>query len=61
MYGNAVQSIVIVGKFRHKGLRRLYEDDNPRGVPAHPVRQPADYLQASGQYRHRSELWGLSL
>ena len=22
------------GRFRHKGLRQLYDDDNPRGVPA---------------------------
>ncbi len=22
------------GRFRHKGLRRLYEDDDPKGVPA---------------------------
>lgn len=39
MYGNAVQCIVIIGKFRHKGLKRLYEDDDPRGVPAHSVRK----------------------
>ena len=23
-----------LGRFRHKGLRLLYEDDNPKGVPA---------------------------
>ena len=37
MYGNAVQYIVIVGKFRHKGLKRLYEDDDLRGVPAQSI------------------------
>jgi proteic killer suppression protein len=24
---------VIIGTFRHKGLRRLYEDDDPSGLP----------------------------
>jgi proteic killer suppression protein len=28
-----------ISKFRHKGLRRLYEDDEPSGVPAHAVRK----------------------
>ena len=46
MYGNAVQCIVIIGKFRHKGLRRLYEDDDPRGVPAHSVRKIKAILAA---------------
>ena len=30
---------MIVGKFRHKGLRRLYEDDDLSGVPTHSVRK----------------------
>lgn len=46
MYGNTVQSIVIIGKFRHKGLKRLYEDDDPRGVPAHSVRKIKAILTA---------------
>jgi proteic killer suppression protein len=46
VYGNAVQYIVIVGKFRHKGLKRLYEDDDPRGVPAHSVRKIKAVLAA---------------
>ena len=28
---------MIIGKFQHKGLRRLYEDDDPTGVPAHSI------------------------
>ncbi len=39
-------SSVIIGKFRHKGLRRLYEDDAPRGVPAHAVRRIKAILAA---------------
>jgi len=46
MYGNAVQCIVIIGKFRHKGLRRLYEDDDPSGVPAYSVRKIKAILAA---------------
>jgi len=30
---------MIIEKFRHKGLRRLYEDDDLSGVPAHSVRK----------------------
>ena len=26
-----------IGRFRHKGLRRPYEDDQPSGVPANAV------------------------
>jgi len=25
---------MLIGKFRHKGLKALYEEDDPRGVPA---------------------------
>ncbi len=46
MYGNAVQCIVIIGKFRHKGLRRLYEDDDPSGVPAQAMRKIKAILAA---------------
>jgi proteic killer suppression protein len=35
-----------IGKFRHKGLRRLYEDDDPSGVPAHAVRKIKAILAA---------------
>jgi proteic killer suppression protein len=35
-----------IGKFRHKGLRRLYEDDDPSGVPAHAVRRIKTILAA---------------
>jgi proteic killer suppression protein len=35
-----------LGKFRHKGLRRLYEDDDPSGVPAHAVRKIKAILAA---------------
>ena len=35
-----------LGKFRHKGLRRLYEDDDPSGVPAHAVRKTRAILAA---------------
>ena len=37
---------MIIGKFRHKGLRRLYEDDDPSGVPAHAVRKIKTILAA---------------
>ncbi len=30
--------------FRHKGLQRLYEDDNARGVPADKVEKLRDML-----------------
>ena len=29
----------MIGSFRHKGLKQLYEDDNPRGVNAEHVRK----------------------
>ena len=37
---------MIVGKFRHKGIRRLYEDDDLSGVPAHSVRKIKAILAA---------------
>ena len=37
---------MIIGKFRHKGLRRLYEDDDPSGVPARSVRKIKAILAA---------------
>jgi proteic killer suppression protein len=37
---------MIIGKFRHKGLRRLYEDDDLSGAPAHSVRKIKAILAA---------------
>ncbi len=37
---------MVIGKFRHKGLRRLYEDDNLSGVPAEYVRKLKAILAA---------------
>lgn len=37
---------MIIRKFRHKGLRLLYEDDDPSGVPAHSVRKIKAILAA---------------
>jgi toxin HigB-1 len=37
---------MVVGKFRHKGLRRLYEDDDPSGVPARSVKKIKAILAA---------------
>ena len=37
---------MIIGKFRHKDLRRLYADDDPSGVPAHSVRKIKAILAA---------------
>jgi toxin HigB-1 len=30
---------MLIEKFRHKGLRRLYDDDDPRALPAGSVRK----------------------
>jgi proteic killer suppression protein len=35
-----------IGKFRHKGLNRLYKDDDPSGVPAHSVKKIKAILAA---------------
>ena len=37
---------MVIGKFRHKGLRRLYEDDNLGGVPGEYVRKIKAILAA---------------
>ena len=37
---------MVVGRFRHKGLRRLYEDDDVSGVPSHFVRKIEAVLAA---------------
>ena len=34
----------MIRSFRHKGLKRLYEDDDPRGVLAEHVIKPRDIL-----------------
>jgi proteic killer suppression protein len=34
----------MISSFRHKGLRRLYEDDDPRGVIAEHVTKLRDIL-----------------
>ncbi|HEV2124388.1 MAG TPA: type II toxin-antitoxin system RelE/ParE family toxin [Chloroflexota bacterium] len=35
-----------IEKFRHKGLKRLYEDDDPSGLPANAVRKIRAILAA---------------
>jgi toxin HigB-1 len=37
---------MIIVKFRHKGLRRFYEDDDPNGVPGHSIRKIKAILAA---------------
>jgi proteic killer suppression protein len=37
---------MIIGKFRHKGLRRLCEDDDPSGVPSYSIRKIKAILAA---------------
>ena len=37
---------MIIGTFRHNGLRHLYEDDDLGGVPAHSVRKIKAILAA---------------
>jgi proteic killer suppression protein len=34
----------MIGSIRHKGLKRLYESDDPRGVAAEHVMKPRDIL-----------------
>jgi toxin HigB-1 len=36
----------MIRSIRHKGLRRLYEDDDPRGVPAEHAQKLRDILEA---------------
>jgi proteic killer suppression protein len=35
-----------IGSFKHKGLRRLFDDDDRRGVPAGQAQKIADVLAA---------------
>ena len=37
---------MILGKFLHKGLKRLYEDDDPSGLPQHSIRKIRAILAA---------------
>ena len=37
---------MVLGKFLHKGLKRLYEDDDGSGLPAHSVRKIKAILAA---------------
>jgi hypothetical protein len=37
---------MLIEKFRHKGLRRLYDDDDPRALPAGSVRKIKAILAA---------------
>jgi len=37
---------MLIERFRHKGLRRLYEEDDPRGLPAESVRKIKAILAA---------------
>jgi len=36
----------MIESFKHKGLRQLFEDDNPRGVNAEHVRKIGQILAA---------------
>ncbi|HXJ92988.1 MAG TPA: type II toxin-antitoxin system RelE/ParE family toxin [Terriglobia bacterium] len=42
--------------FRHKGLKRLYESDDPSGVRADQVRRIRDVLVHLDQAQHPSDL-----
>ena len=37
---------MVLGKFLHKGLKRLYEDDDPSGLPQHSIRKIRAILAA---------------
>jgi addiction module HigA family antidote len=40
---------VRIGNFLHRGLKHLYEDDNPKGLPPHSVdklRKMLDFMDA---------------
>lgn len=42
--------------FRHKGLKRLFEKDDPRGVRADQVRRITDVLAHLDQAQHPTDL-----
>jgi proteic killer suppression protein len=46
MYGHAVHIKMKIGRIRHKGLRRFYEDDDPAGLPAAWTEKIRDILTA---------------
>jgi len=37
---------MLISRFLHKGLKRLYEDDDPRGLPQHSIRKIKAILAA---------------
>jgi toxin HigB-1 len=46
MYGYAVHYPMLIVRFLHKGLKRLYEDDDPSGLPQHSIRKIKAILAA---------------
>ena len=46
----------MVRTFRHKGLKRLFENDDPGGVRADQVRRIRDVLAHLDEARHPSDL-----
>lgn len=48
--------ILMLKTFRHKGLKRLFESDNPSGVRADQVRRIKDVLANLDQARRPSDL-----
>jgi proteic killer suppression protein len=47
---------MLIEKFRHKGLKRLYDNDNPRGLPAESVRKIKAILAALDSATDLSQL-----
>ena len=56
MYGYAVQRIMRIRSFRHKGLKRLYETGSPRGVRPDLVAKLEELLHAIEQARHVEQI-----
>jgi toxin HigB-1 len=52
VYGYAVQRVMLIVSFRHKGLKRLYETGSGRGVRPDLVAKLEDILHAIEQARH---------
>jgi hypothetical protein len=46
----------MIESFKHKGLRQLFENDNPRGINAEHLRKIKQILRCSTQQR-RSKLF----
>lgn len=54
----------MIRSFRHKGLRQLFEDDNPRGVPsqlARKLRNIVTFLNAASSPEQAAPFPGLRL